>query len=130
MMVAQNEQNRIRLQEYGLDLSLRLAVPTGPSHAWAVSSEIIPKMKVTEQPTTSSAQSGGGPTAYALKFSIGEDFNLDRNNRVFWRLSHRAEKSIYTGNATAVDPATGATPAGVSVTTGATLLELGYSWGD
>lgn len=130
MTVAQNEANRIRLLESGLDLSLRFAAPTSSTHAWELGSEIIPKMTVSEQTTGTTAHSGTSPTSYALKFTLGEDFNLDRNNRVFWRLSHRIEKSVYSGSASVVDPSTGTTPSGVSVTTGVTMFELGYSWGD
>jgi hypothetical protein len=129
MTVPQNSTYRIRLQETGLALSLKLSAPTSNTHAWTMGSEIIPRLAVKEKTTAASATSGDSPTSYAVKFSFGEDFNLDRKNRVYWRLSHRIEKEVYTGTATVDDPITSSKPSGVSVNSGATFFEFGYSWG-
>jgi hypothetical protein len=130
MIVPASETNRIGLQEYGLDLGLHLTLPVTNYYGWTMGTDVMPFIKINEQSTGVSAQSGSNPSSFAIKFSLGQDFTLDRNNKVFWRVSERIEKSVYSGTASVADPITGVAPSGVSVTEGSTLFEFGYSWGD
>jgi hypothetical protein len=130
MIVPRAETNRIRLKTSGVALSVQANVPKSNTVAWFFSSELIPKLKVSELKTSLDLKSGSNDTSYAVKFGFGQEYSIDRSHQVYWRLSHRIDKSVYEGTASQNDPITGAAPEGVTVTTGTSLFELGYTWGN
>ncbi|OFZ19461.1 MAG: hypothetical protein A2Z20_05410 [Bdellovibrionales bacterium RBG_16_40_8] len=130
MSLPAEEKYRTRLHTTGLGLSIKATLPSTISEAWTAESELLPKLKVQEEKTAASLKSGADVTSYGVKLSLGREYILDRRNQVFWRISHRVDKSVYEGTANQNDPITGIAPKGVSVTTGSTLLEFGYAWGE
>lgn len=130
LLVPKSEPQRPRLKTTGVALRLEATLPKTTTRAWVVGAEFLPKIKVTEIQTGLDLQSGKKPTSYGFKFSFGQDFNFNRNHKVFWRLSHRIDKTVYEGTATLNDPITGTAPSGVSVTQGTSLFQFGFTWGD
>ncbi len=127
--VAKSELNRIGLVTSGLDFGFLMKYPTTFTRAWLLSSEILPRLTVSEQPTGLSISSGNSPSAYAVKLGFGQEFMLNKDYQVFWELTERYDKAVYMGSANTVDPATGETPSGVDVSTSTTTLNIGFTWG-
>ena len=127
--VASSEQNRIGLDTSGLDFGFLMKYPTTFTRAWLLSSEILPRLNVSERATGVSASSGDNPSAYAVKIGFGQEFMLDKDYQVFWELTERYDKAVYMGTANTVDPTTGETPSGVDVSTSTTTLSIGFTWG-
>ena len=130
MIVPKSETSRTRLIERGPGLVIRARVPATLDRAWILNMEMLPRMNVKEESTALSLSSGPASTAYGLKIGLGHEFVIDRRHQVFWSLSHRVDKTVYEGNASAVDPLTGTAPSGVSVQMGVSLFEFGCRWGD
>lgn len=130
LIIPKEEANRSRISSSGLLLSFQAAVPKTINSAWSFGTVLYPKLKIKEERAATEIKSGTSSQAYGVKFYFGQIFTLDRHNQIFWRASHRLDKSVYSGTATPADPVTTSSPQGVVVTTGATLFEVGYTWGD
>lgn len=130
LIIPKEETNRNRISSAGVALSFLATIPKNTTSAWTFGTTLYPKLKVKEQKTAVEIKSGTDYSAYAIKFQFGQEFTLDRKNQIFWRLSHRMDKMIYSGEASPADPISSVAPEGVIVTTGASLFELGYTWGD
>lgn len=127
--VAKTDPNRIGIEMSGIDLGILMKYPVTATRAWILSSDILPRLNISEHTTGVSVSSGSSPSAYAVKFGFGQEFMLDRSYEVFWKLTERYDKSIYTGTASAMDPVTGTTPSGVDVSTSTTIFSVGFTWG-
>jgi hypothetical protein len=130
LLVPKTETERVRIKTTGPAFRIESTVPTTVTKAWVYSAEFLPKIKINEMRTELNLRTGKKPTAYGFKFGFGQDFNFDRNNRVFWRLSHRIDKVVYEGDANQPDPITTLTPSNVGVTQGTSLFQFGFTWGD
>ncbi len=120
---------RIKLNTQGLKLSVETILPEDASTAWVVGAEFLPSLAREEKATGISVDSGNDLKTFALGLSVGKKYSLTRKNQFFWKLYHRVENSIYGGTASAVDPVTSRTPAGVSVQNSTTLFQFGFLWG-
>jgi len=130
MIVPKTEANRTRLKSTGPSINLELIMPKTFNEAWFIGAELFPKIKVEEEKTSVQVKSGKDLSAYGFTVSFGQRYSIDREGQVFWRLSHRLDKSVYNGVASPDDPITGVPKEGVAVTTGTSLFEIGYTWGD
>lgn len=130
MIVPKAESHRAQINATGLAFSVLAKLPQTSARQWFFGAQLLPKIKIQEEKTALELKSGESSTAYGVRFQIGQEFIVDRQNQIFWRLSHRVDKTVYEGSANQSDPITGSTPSGVSVTSGMTLLEIGYTWGD
>ena len=130
LIVPKAESNRSSLTSSGISLGIGLRAPTSVVTAWTVGAELLPKLKVKEESGATPISTGSNPVSYAAKFYFGQEYSIDRRNQIFWRFSHRFDKTIYEGTTDPVDPITGGARSGVEVKTGISLFELGYTWGD
>ncbi|MCB0350720.1 MAG: hypothetical protein KDD38_06020 [Bdellovibrionales bacterium] len=130
MIIPKEESNRSRISSSGIAFSFLATMPQTVSSAWFIGTTLYPKLKIKEEAAATEIKTGTNFESYGIKFQFGQKFTLDRHNQIFWRISHRVDKTIYGGAADPVDPLTSVAPEGVVVTTGASLLELGYTWGD
>lgn len=130
MIVPKADTNRTRIKSKGAALELETHLPTSNTSSWYFGTQISPKLKISEEATSINIKSGDSPTSYAVHFMFGQEFSFDRHSSMFWQISHRVEKTIYDGAANTADPITGIAPSGVHVTSGMSLFEIGYTWGD
>ncbi len=113
----------------GLGLSLEAVIPSSLNYAHTIQIDVRPRMKHSELGTGIEVKSGNKVETNAIGASIGGEWTLDRQNRVFWKGQYSIERNLFKGTATQIDPATGATPNGVSVTNSLMMFYLGFKWG-
>lgn len=130
MIIPKNETDRARLKSSGIGMSLEVKRPKDASTVWVLGADLLPKLKVKEGGTEAEIESGLSVTSYGVKFTVGQEFRLNRQNQIYWNLSHRFDKSVYQGIASPADPISGTNPVGVTVDLGMTMFGVGYSWGD
>lgn len=130
MIVPRTSTDRIRLKTKGAVLSLSTRIPLSLSEARFLSIDILPQLKTAEESTQVSFKSGKLDSAHGIRLSVGGEYVIDRKQQFYWKLSHRVDKHVYEGASSANDPITGTTLSGISVTTGTTQFQFGFSWGD
>ena len=121
---------RASLKSIGALVTVEADMPVTAKRSWTLSVFVGPKLQHTEAPNVTDFKSGGNVETNLVGASLGGRFQFEREDAIFWKLTHRLEKSLFTGDASVADPARGGTPAGVSVTNSFTIFELGYSWGN
>jgi hypothetical protein len=127
--VPSDSQIREGLHVGGLRLSLEAEFFSRSSHAWFFGASVAPKLRLSESSTAINFQSGGSADVNSVGIVLGQRFPLDRNDSLFWKLSHTIQKEVYSGDATLTDPKTGVAPTGVGVTNSFSIFQIGYSWG-
>lgn len=130
MIVPGGEQNRTRVKSSGPNISLQAKFPQNFVRKNIFGIELMPKQNVEEQKTSANVKSGTRPMSYTIKFSVGQEYSIDLNHQVFWRMSYRHEQTVYRGTANVDDPIDGTKPEGVAVRSGMSLFEVGYTWGE
>lgn len=130
MILPRTETERVRLSTKGLVLSLAARLPTSVNTARLFSIELMPKLNTKEESTQVTFKSGELDSAHGVRIGIGSEYIIDRKQQFYWQLYHRVDKHIYEGASSANDPITGSILSGVSVTTGTTQFQFGFSWGD
>ena len=121
---------RHRLLTSGVMLKAGVEFPTSKTYMWTADVSLIPKSTHRELATRSVVKSGTSNETNTFGASLGGVFRIDSTNAYFWRLSHKIEKNVFSGVATATDPISNITPTGVSVTNSFTLFEIGCTFGD
>ncbi len=129
ILVPKEETERVGIKSKGLSINLDLRVPKNKS-TWVYSWTFLPDIEVSEITTGIKVKGGKSLESYGIKFSIGNEIRVDEFNQIYWRLSHRYDKTIYDGTANQVDPRNGQTPTDVSFDRGISMFEFGYIWGD
>jgi hypothetical protein len=129
MRVAGNSINRQKLESSGVQLVMEAEVPTAPAQRLTLGFSFSPKLQHKELRNGGFFKSGAGVDASAVGVSIGGRLIFDSDASIFWRVSHSIEKDLFSGSSTTLDPQSGATPSGVSVTNSFTVFRLGYTWG-
>lgn len=131
MIIPSGEQDRTRVKSAGLGLSLLAKLPQNTIRSNIFGIELMPSQNITEQKSALKVKSGSSPTAHSIKLFLGQEFTIDESsNQIFWRLSYRHEQAVYKGSANVDDPISGTKPEGVSVRSGVSLFEIGYTWGE
>lgn len=130
LALAKSEEDRLSLKSSGLALNLKAKIPESTMNAWVYEISLLPNLKVKESNSTREIKSGTKDTTYGVFVGLGQEYTFDRKNQIFWKLSHRYEKSIYKGTVSEADPVSGSTPQNISVTSGISIFEFGYIWGD
>lgn len=128
--VSDSALGKLKAKSTGFRLAIEGEFATSESGAWLVGFSASPKLQHEEGSTATHAQSGKGVSAYAIGASVERRWKFDDANALFVRVQHRIERDLFTGTVTAADPVGGATPSGVSVTVGTTLIQFGYNWGN
>ncbi len=113
----------------GLGVSLEAVIPVTNGYANTLQVDIHPRLKHTETSTGADAHSGEKPETNGIGFGLGGQWTLDRRNQVFWKAQYSVERNLFKGPASQVDPHTGETPDGVSVTNSTAVIYFGFSWG-
>jgi hypothetical protein len=130
MIIPKAETERTRLKTNGVSVGVRANLPKTHTMSWFYGADFLPKLKVKEESTALTLKSGTDDVTYGMRLFFGQEFLVDHSHRMYWRLSHRVDKSVYEGAANQNDPITGAAPTGVTVTNGTSLFEVGYTWGN
>jgi hypothetical protein len=130
LLVPRTEPDRIRLKNSSMVLGLGVRVPTSLEHAYKISVELAPKVSVKEESTQAQHKSGVLNASNGVRLSYTSEYVLSRGQQLFWKVSHRFDKSIYDGTTSGNDPITGGTLNGVSIERGTTLFQLGFTWAD
>ena len=123
-------QVRQRLLTSGAKVTAGLELPTSKTYMLTADVSLLPKARHTELDTRSTVRSGNSNETNSFGASLGGVIRIDSGNAYFWRLSHKIEKNVFEGTANSVDPVSGITPNGVSVSNSSTLFEIGCTWGD
>lgn len=118
------------LQSSGIEFSVEAEIPASRTRWWTIGTTLSPKLKQSESATSINYQSGGSVDANAVSLSLGGRWQFDRNDALFWKLSHTVEKDLYSGAASLADPRTGVAPTGVAVINSFTIFQVGYTWGN
>ncbi|MGZ3721931.1 MAG: hypothetical protein ACXVA9_03310 [Bdellovibrionales bacterium] len=113
----------------GLSLSLEGEVPTTVTHAHIFEVAIRPSQHHSENSTGATARSGAKSETNVISLAIGDQWTLDRRDQIFWKAQYSIERNLYSGSASDVDPKTGTTPTGVSVTNNLLIFYFGFKWG-
>lgn len=120
---------RQKLRSTGVRIAVEAEVPVSTTRAWTIGASLAPKLRHVEMATGIDFQSGGNVDANAVGVSAGGRVQFERNDAIFWKVTHTVEKDLFSGDATKAD-LNGTTPSGVAVTNSFTLFELGYAWGN
>jgi hypothetical protein len=113
----------------GISVSLEAVIPSSTTYANTLQIDIRPRMKHSELGTGADVKSGSKAETNAIGMAVGGEWTLDRRNRVYWKGQYSVERNLFKGAASQVDPSTGATPDGVSVTNSLMMFYLGFKWG-
>ena len=128
--VSDSATDKLKAKSTGFRIAIEGEFANNDSGAWIVGFSASPKLQHEEGSTATHAQSGKGVSSYAVGASVERRWKFDDANALFVRVQHRIERDLFTGTVTAADPVGGATPSGVSVTVGTTLIQFGYNWGN
>ena len=128
--VSDSAPDKLKAKSTGFRLAIEGEFANTDSSAWIVGFSASPKLQHEEGSTATHGQSGRGVSAYAVGASVERRWKFDDANALFVRVQHRIERDLFTGTVTVADPVGGATPNGVSVTVGTTLIQFGYNWGN
>lgn len=128
--VSDSATDKLKSKSTGFRLAIEGEFAHSEKGAWVFGFSASPKLQHEEGATATHAQSGKGVSAYAVGASLERRWKFDDSNALFVRVQHRVERDLFTGAATVADPVGGATPDGVSVTVGTTLIQFGYNWGN
>lgn len=121
---------REKLSSVGVRISLEAEMPMTIYRSWVVGIFFAPKLAHREEATGTSVQSGGNVDANMVGISVGGRMQFERKDAIFWKITHQVEKDMYSGEASAADPAAGQVLTGVSVTNSISIFTFGYTWGD
>ena len=121
---------RGKLKSTGVQLSLESEIAVNPRRAWTVGFTFQPKLQHKESATSLEFESGANVDANGVGISLGGRIQFERQDAIFWKLSHTIEKDLFSGDATVSDPMTGVVPASVAVTNSFSILQFGYTWGN
>lgn len=113
----------------GLSFVLEGEIPTSNIYAHTFQLDVRPRLKHTEMSTGSDARSGSKNQTNAIGLTLGGQWNLNRQNQVFWKSQYLLERNLYDGSATVMDPHNDQTPDGVSVTNSLVIFYFGFKWG-
>lgn len=130
MIVPATSSDRVRVKTKGIGLVLGVRIPQTSKKAFSVRTVLRPDTKVLEGGTAASYTSGRLESATTWSVELKSERVLNRKNVFFWGLAHSVDRMLYKGSATATDPVTGTTLDGISVTSGRTMLNVGFTWGD
>jgi hypothetical protein len=130
MRVPNDATSRSNLRTTGIKLSLGADVPSSLTYSWQFGFDVTPKAQHKENSNDMDLTSGGTSDDNILGLNLGGRFQITRTDAMFWRVSERIEKIVFSGTAVQTDPVSGVMPSGVSVTNSFTFFEVGYSWGN
>lgn len=116
--------NRVKTKTTGARFSVR-----GDWLDFRLGFSIAPKLQHEETSAGAAVRSGASVEVYRVGFMIERRWLFDTSNSIFFRLQHDVEQNTFSGPASSPDQVTGATPNGVGVTQGTTVIQFGYDWG-
>lgn len=114
---------KLKLKTTGVRLSVQ-----GVWDSWRMGFSVAPKLD-HEETADAGTRSGSSVEAYRVGFEIGRRWPFSSTNAMHIRLRHDVEQASFSGPATSPDRVTGATPDGVGVTSGTTVIQFGFDWG-
>ena len=120
---------RTNIRTKGVRVSLEATFPHSNTSAWLLGFELQPRQTHEENKAATLIRSGTDNKTDTVGLWIGKQFTFNRKNQIFWKVTHRAEKNLFDGTTNVNDALTGSTIDNVSVTTGTTFLQLGFTWG-
>lgn len=113
----------------GLSLTMEAVIPQTATYAHTLQVDIRPRQKHSEQATAVDTKSGTKAETNAVGIAIGGEWTLDRRHQIYWKGRYGVERNLFKGTAAGVDPTTGQTPSGVSVTDSLLMFHFGFKWG-
>lgn len=116
--------NRVKTESSGVRLSVR-----GDWPDFRIGFSIAPKLQHEESSPSAGVRSGSSAETYRVGFMLERRWAFDSSNTLFLRLQHDVEQNSFSGSTSSPDQVTGATPNGVGVTQGTTVIQFGYDWG-
>lgn len=129
MLVPKKEDERIRLKTSAPAAVFEVRLPTSHVKSFVFGSKLAIDPKVEEQKTALELKSGSKDSTQSFQFYFGQDFTFNRHQTFFWKFKHRFDKSVYEGTSNQNEPVSGTPVEGVSVRTGTSLIQVGFSWG-
>lgn len=130
LKIPSDSNQRVNINTSGVLLSVEWGgeVKEGKRNNFGV--EIVPKANHIENYAAVNIQSGNDNETNIVGVWVGQEFEFTRKQKVFWRLKHSFEKSLFGGSANVTDPETGVAPTGVVVNQSKTFLQLGINFGN
>jgi hypothetical protein len=102
---------------------------TGRS-SWSIGLNVAPRIQHEEKDAGLPVRSGTSVEGQIIGLSIQRKWRFDSEHAMFIRIEHSMERDLFTGPASPADPISSMTPDGVTATTGTTLIQFGYNWGN
>ena len=127
--IGQQATTIIGKKSSGLSLTLEGEIPSNNTYAHTFQVDLRPRLNHSERNTTAEARSGTKSETNAVGLSLGGQWTLNRSNQVFWKGQYIVERNLFEGAASTVDPHTGNTPEGVSITNSVLIFYFGFKWG-
>ncbi|MEO0336521.1 MAG: hypothetical protein AAF202_09005 [Pseudomonadota bacterium] len=131
MKVSSLADERVGTRSSGVHVKAEVSLPSSPSYHWTLGAEFMPRLSHEEVKAETDIQSGDDNESSMLGVHIGGRFLLSREHQMFWKVSHRVERNLFSGQTNINDPR-GQSPAqvtGVETTNTLTIFSLGYTWG-
>jgi hypothetical protein len=131
MKVSSLADERIGTKSSGVHVKAEVHVPSSESYQWTLGAEYLPRMSHQEVKPEIDIESGDDNETSMIGVHVGGRFLLSREHQMFWRVSYRIERNLFSGQSNVNDPR-GDAPApvtGVEVTNSFTIFSLGYTWG-
>lgn len=120
---------RPRLKSSGFGLSARTYIPKNQVYSWIIGGRLHPRLQHSEGKTGLSIRSGSPAENVRLAVEAGGEARLHRGSALRFLFGARAERNLFDGAASPVDPETGQAPSNVTVTNLLFQFSFGYTWG-
>lgn len=124
-----DDSNHAKLATTGVLLSAEARMPANDVLAWLVKLDYMPVANHRELSTDANIRSGLKSETFRMGLSVGTEFKLNRQNRLFFKVKDIYERNVFSGTANTIDPRNGQLPENVAVTNNFIILEVGYTWG-
>lgn len=129
MTTPTDNTSRARLKSQGLGVGMKARMPSSFSYAWVFGGSFFPRILHTEGQTGIDLRSGATGESIRIGLDVGGEWKFTRESQMVWSLGVSAERNIFNGAASLVDPSTSLTPSNVGVTNSLYMFALGYRWG-
>lgn len=129
MSVPPSSTRLIKQMYSGPRLDATMRVNKSGGYYWTFGVLVEPLMTHEENSGASNIRTGQSNETAAFGATLGGEYQLSRQTRGFFQITHKLYRSNFSGSATQTDPLTSSTPDGVPVNNTFWFLNLGLKLG-
>lgn len=129
LSVQPNTRYRMKQNTRGPELSFKVTAPSTKNFSWSVGIVAQPFLQHEEAVAGADYKAGSTNQTAGFGASLGGEYRFSRQTRAFFNFTTMIYKSQFSGQATGLDPVTGARPTNVPVNNTFLLLDLGLRLG-